>query len=213
MVVALLFCEPANCFSITSFSSFNATGGIVERGHAQHHVGAHALGEVPQRLGGLVGLEMRHHDGHDLRMLVADQVGDRARVHPLQHLHARAVAPEQDAVDDAAGLVLAEGLHQHLAHVVIGTDADRRLLVERDGEFADDGLDLLARDGTDPGHGLADLLHFLRRHVLEHLGGFDLAERKHQDRGLLDAAEFALLVRHRSPSIPSRPGRRGADPL
>ena len=44
-----------------------------------------------------------------------DQLGDRPGVHPLELLQTLAVPPEQDAIDDAAGLVGAERRGQHVA--------------------------------------------------------------------------------------------------
>src|SRR6185437_10035558 len=73
------------------------------------------------------------------------------------------------------------------------------------------------------GHRRADTLHFLRPHVLEHLGGFRLTERQQQDRGTLGAAAAGLppvgSLTH--PGLPSRapparlasgPGRRACVP-
>ena len=87
-------------------------------------------GQVRQHLGRLVRIEVGEHDGDDLRMLEPDQLGHRARVHPLQRLEALAGAADVDAVDDARGLVLAERVDQHLAQELVGADAERGLALD-----------------------------------------------------------------------------------
>ena len=75
-----------------------------------HHLVALALGEGLEHRAGLVEIQV-HQDGRDdLRMLVAQQLGHRAGVHPLQALDAGDVGALQDAVDQQVGLVLAGAL-------------------------------------------------------------------------------------------------------
>ena len=139
----------------------------------------------------VVRIQVGEHDGHDLRVLQADDLRDRTRVHPLQGLQALGVAPEQDAVDEAAGLVLAQGLHEDLADVLVGADAERGLLVDRAHEVLQDLADLPLADG-ERGHGRTDLLDLLGPHVPQDGGGILLAERHQEDGGALGAVQLAL---------------------
>ncbi|MCY1370743.1 hypothetical protein D9M69_578480 [compost metagenome] len=124
-------------------------------------------------------------------MLVADHVGHRARLHPLQAVQAAGAAAEEDAVDQVAGLVLAEGLGEHAADVAVGADAEAGLVADDIDELAHHLLDLLALDVAHLRHGHADPLHLLRPEVTQHLGGVRLAEREQEDRGLVDLVQFA----------------------
>ena len=91
---------PASTLLITSFRSFSADGlDAVERGDAHQHLVALALAERLQHRPSLVEVEVHQDRGDDLRVLVAQQLGHRAGVHPLQALDARDVAALQDAVD------------------------------------------------------------------------------------------------------------------
>ena len=63
-----------------------------------------------QHLGRLVEVQVHQDRGDDLRVLVAHQLGHRARLHPLQAFDAADVAALQDAVEQQVGLVLAERL-------------------------------------------------------------------------------------------------------
>ena len=48
-------------------------------------------------------------------------------------------------------------------------------------------LDPVAGHAFEPGHRLAELLHFLRRQVLHHLRRFLLANRQQEDRAVREA--------------------------
>ena len=72
---------PANCFSIISSSSASAEGctpsSVATRITRSERS---ASGRQRQHFGRLVGIEIREHDGDDLRVLVAHQLGHlRAR--------------------------------------------------------------------------------------------------------------------------------------
>jgi hypothetical protein len=103
----------------------------VERGDAHQHLVALALGEELEHVGGLVELQVHQDGGDDLRVLVAQQFGHRARVHPLQALDAGDVVALQDAVDQQVGLVLAQRLAQHGLHVLVGV-GHQHVFVGRD---------------------------------------------------------------------------------
>ncbi len=78
------------------------------------------LGECLQDRGGLVGAQVNQDRRHDLRVLVAQQLGHRDGVHPLQALDARDVAALDDAVDQQVGLVVTQRLAQHGLDVLVG---------------------------------------------------------------------------------------------
>ncbi|MNO88654.1 hypothetical protein D3C76_801100 [compost metagenome] len=103
-------------------------------------------------------------------MLVANHVGDRARLHPLQAVEAAGVAAQQDAIDQAVGLVLAQCLGEHLAHVIVGTHAQAGLVADDVDELAHHLLDLLTVHVTHLRHGHADTLDLFGPHVAQHLG-------------------------------------------
>ncbi|MCU0814512.1 MAG: hypothetical protein MUC32_09450, partial [Burkholderiaceae bacterium] len=100
----------------------------VERGDAHHHLVALALAERLQHVARVVELEVHEDRGDDLRVLVAQQLGHRTGVHPLQALDARDVAALQDAVEQQVGLVLAERLAQHALDVLVGVGHQRAVL-------------------------------------------------------------------------------------
>ncbi|MNI70746.1 hypothetical protein D3C73_1265760 [compost metagenome] len=142
-----------------------------------------------ESVGGLVGFQVRHHDGDDLRMLVAHQVGHRTRVHPLQCIQAGGVAAQQDAVDQVAGLFAAQRLHQHVADVVVRAHAQRGLRAQLTAELVHHPFYLFAGDVGHGGHGDADLLHLLRFHVAQHFGRVQFTQRQQQDGGALHAGQ------------------------
>ena len=85
--------------------------------------------------------------------------------------------------------------HQHAA-------ARRRSCVNSSSTV----VDALARHRLHARDRLAEALHFLRRQVLEHLGGLLLAERHQQDGGVFEAR---FVHAHQAP----RPGAGAASPL
>ena len=143
---------------------------------------------------------MGHHDGDDLRVLVAHQVGHGTRIHPLQRVQAGVVAPQQDAVDQAAGFFGAQRLHQHVADVVVRAHAQRGLGAQLAAELVHDPLDLLAGDVGHGRHGDADLLDFLGLHVAQHFGRVQFTQRKQQDGGALNAGQRGRCINHWPPS-------------
>ncbi len=141
--------------------------------------------EVVQHFAGLVGVEVSHDDRLDLRVLVADHVRHRPRLHPLEAVQAAGIATQQDAVDQAVGLVFAQGLGEHLAHVVIGADAQAGLVADDLDELAHDLFDLLTVHVAHLRHRHADPLDFLGPHVAQHLCSISGAQRQQQDPAAL----------------------------
>jgi hypothetical protein len=147
----------------------------IEGGDPQQHVVAQAIGEVLEDVPGVVELEMHQDGGDDLGMLVANQFGDAGGVHPFQAFDARRIGARHDAADQAGGAVVAQRLGQH------GFD---RLVIDRYGcalggvlgEIVDHRFHPVARDLLERRHGMAELLDFLWPEVLEHFGGFILAQ-------------------------------------
>jgi len=162
----------------------------VQRRDAQDDVQTHLVVEVAQYFTGLIRVEVRHHDGLDLRVFVTDHVGNGARLHPFQAVEAAGVATEQDAVDQAIGLVFAQRLGKHFAHVVVGADAEAGLVADDVDELAHDLLDLLAMDVTHLGHGHTDTLNLFRAHVAQHLRGIGGTQGQQQNRGFVDLVQF-----------------------
>jgi hypothetical protein len=146
--------------------------------------------EVAEHFTGLVRIEVRHHDRLDLRVLITDHVGDGARLHPLQAVEAAGVATEQDAVDQAVGLVFAQGLGEHFAHVVVGADAQAGLVADDVDELAHHLLDLLAVHVAHLGHGHTHALNLFGPHVAQHLGRVGGTKGQQQDCGFVDLGQF-----------------------
>src|SRR5450830_527543 len=162
----------------------------VQRRHAQDDVQAHFMVEVAEHFAGLVGVEVRHHDRLDLRVLVADHVGDGARLHPFQAVEAAGVAAQQDAVDQAVGFVFAEGRGEHLADVAVGADAQAGLVADDLDELAHHLLDLLSVNVAHLRHGHAHALDLFGPHVAQHLCGVGFTQGQQQDCGFVDLGEF-----------------------
>ncbi|MNO22718.1 hypothetical protein D3C76_125030 [compost metagenome] len=134
-------------------------------------------------------------------MLVANHVGDRARLHPFQAVQAAGIATQQDAVDQAIGLVLAQGLGEHLADIAVGADAQAGLVADDLDELAHHLLDLLAVHVAHLRHGHANPLDLLGAHVPKHLRGIGFAQRQQQDGCLVHAAQLGdqgSVITHRS---------------
>ncbi|CAI3808043.1 hypothetical protein GLGCALEP_04789 [Pseudomonas sp. MM221] len=146
--------------------------------------------EVAQHFTGLVRVEVGNHDGLDLRVLIADHISYRARLHPLQAVQAAGVATQQDAVDQPIGLVLAQRLVEHLADVGIGAHAQAGLVADNLDELAHHLLDLVTVHIAHLRHGHTHPLHFLGAHVPQHLGRIGLAQREQKDRRLVDTTQL-----------------------
>jgi len=67
---------------------------------------------------------MHKDGGYDLRVFIADQFGDRCRIHPLQAFYATSVAIVQDAIEQAGRLVVAQRFGQHAADIIACVHAD-----------------------------------------------------------------------------------------
>ncbi len=145
---------------------------------------------MAQHFAGLVSIQIGDHDGLDLRVLVANDVGDGARFHPLQAVQTAGVATQQDAVDEAVGFVFAQGLSEHLANVAVGADAHAGLVADDVDEFAHHLLDLLAVHVAHLRHGHAHALNLFRAHVTQHLRSIRLTQGEEQDRSLINSAHF-----------------------
>jgi hypothetical protein len=91
---------------------------FVERGDAHQDFGAHLIGQQRQNARALFGLEVREHERRNLRMLAADDLRDRLRLHPLERLDALAGLTGGDTVEQQIGLLLADRLGQNAPHVV-----------------------------------------------------------------------------------------------
>jgi hypothetical protein len=88
------------------------------------------------------------------------------------------------------GLVFAQCLGEHLAHVVVGADAEAGLVADDVDELAHDLLDLLAMDVAHLCHGHAYTLDFFRAHVAQHLRSVGRTKGQQQNRGFVDLVEF-----------------------
>ena len=132
-------------------------------------------------------------------MLVADHIGHGARLHPLQAVQTTGIAAQKDAVDQPAGLVLAQRLSEHLADIAIGADAETGLVADDFDELAHHLFDLRLLHVAHLRHGRTDALHFFRTEVAQHLGRVGLTQREQKDGGLVDLVELGLnsIVIHR----------------
>ena len=117
-------------------------------------------------------------------------IGNGTRFHPLEAIQAAGVATQQDAVDQAVGLVFAQGRGEHLADVAVGADAQAGLVADDLDELAHHLFDLLTVNVAHLRHGHADTLNLFGAHVAQHLGGVGLTEGQQQDCGFVDLGEL-----------------------
>ena len=134
----------------------------------------------------MLAVELGEEAGDDLRVLVADQLGDHARLHPLQGLDAGATGAGQDAVDDRLGPALAERTGKSPLHVLDAIDGEAGGVGLAE-EVADDHFGAVARDLLEGGHARADRLDLAGIHVFHDLRGVTLAERHQEDRSTVNA--------------------------
>ena len=147
---------------------------------------------------GVVVLEVHEDGGDDLRVFVANEVGDRRRVHPFEAFDAVGVAALQNARNQVGRFVVAERLGQDRAHVGVAVDVHRRRFGRRALEVGKDFLDLGPGHRLQAGHGVAELLDFFRPEVFEDFRCVILAQGDEQDGALLDA----VVSWHWRPSSP-----------
>ena len=145
---------------------------------------------MAQHFTGLIGVQVRDDDGLDLRVLETDDVGYRTRFHPLQAVETAGVAAQQNPVDQAVCLVLAQCLGEHLADVAVRADADAGLIADHVDELAHHLLDLLAVHVAHLRHGHADPLNLFGAHVAQYLSGVRLTQGEEQNRGFIHAGQF-----------------------
>ena len=135
----------------------------------------------------MVTLQVHQNGGDDLRVLMADQLGHRGRIHPAQALDARDVAALHDAVDQHAGLVVAQRTFQHATHVGVGIMHQRALLRGLLMKTFQNLLDMVLGRVLGPGHHFAQSLYLLRCQVLEDFGCRFLAQGEQQHGGITGA--------------------------
>ena len=146
--------------------------------------------EMTEHFTGLIRIEVSHHNGLNLRVLVADYIGYGARLHPLQAVQAAGAATQQDAVDQVASFVFAQSLGQHLADVAVGTDTETGLVADGGNELPHHAFNLLALNVAHLRHGHTDALHFLGPQMAQHLRSIGFTKGQQEDRGLVDLVQF-----------------------
>jgi len=164
----------------------------VERRDPQDDVQARLLVKVAEHFTRLVRVEVSHHNGLDLRVLKADHIGNGTRFHPLEAIQAAGVATQQDAVDQAVGLVFAQGRGEHFADIAVRAHAEAGLVADDLDEFAHHLLDLLAVHVAHLRHRHTHPLDLLGAHVAQHLGGIGFAQRQEQNGGLVDPGQLGI---------------------
>src|SRR3569833_1177202 len=184
----------------------------LEARDAHQYVGAQPVRKQGQDLRGVIAVEIGEDDGDDLRVLEPDDLGHRARVHPLERLEALARRAGDDAIHEIARLFIAERRHLDIADVVFDTAAERGLIAHGLDELAPHRLALRGGDVIDRGHREAELLHLLGREVFHDLGRGLLTHRHQQYGRALHAPADAFTLSHRSPPNSSRPARRAWGP-
>jgi hypothetical protein len=129
---------------------------------AQHDLIALPLRQVPEHIGSLVVIQVHHDGSHDLRVFVAQQLGHRQRVHPLQAFDARDIAALKNPVQQQRGLVVAQRPLEHGAHIVPRVGHQQAMRRGNIGEPPDHLIDPFARDAPGFGNGFTQLLHLFR---------------------------------------------------
>ena len=163
---------------------------LFEVGDAHHQIQAHLLRELAQDLGGLLRLQIGEDDGLDLRVLVLDDAGHLAGIHPLEGVEAAGAGSQDDLIHQVAGLVLPERRHQGLAHEVFAADADVGVFLDVVDKLTMHRRHPIVTEIRHGGHGHAEPLHLLGLEVAEDLGGILLVEAQHQHRRHLHPAHL-----------------------
>src|SRR5690606_28993807 len=155
--------------------------------HPHNDIEAHFFIKVGQNFGGLVGVEVGHHNGLNLRVFVADQVGHLAGFHPLQGIQTGGVAAQQNTVDQGTGFVVTQRLGKHITDVSIGTQAHTGLAADRFQKFRHHAFHLRLVNVGKRRHGRTDPLYFFRAHVFQNLGGVFFAQAHQQNGSTIQA--------------------------
>ena len=147
-----------------------------------------------QHVRGLPAREVRENRRDDLRMLGFHDLGDRARLHPLQGIDAGRFPALEDSAEQRTGASLAERIGHDLLQVIVRADADRRLALDRDEHLTEHVGHALARHVGKAGHRKPELLHLFDVHVPQH-GSRGLLTESHQENcgtfGALDLRCFS----------------------
>jgi hypothetical protein len=96
----------------------------IQRGDAQQHIIAGALGKHFKNIGRLIRFQVNQNGRDDLRMLIADHFGYRARIHPFQAFDPAGIAVVHDAIQQTLSLVVPQRLGEHVADVIVGIHPD-----------------------------------------------------------------------------------------
>ncbi|MCY1406273.1 hypothetical protein D9M71_215340 [compost metagenome] len=131
---------------------------------------------MAEHFAGLVRVQVGHDNGLDLRVLETDHVRHGTRLHPLEAVQATGIATQQDTVDQAIGLVFAQGLVEHLANVAVRAYTQAGLIPDDFNELAHHLLDLLAVHIAHLRHGHTHALDLLGPHVPQHLRGIGFTQ-------------------------------------
>ena len=123
-------------------------------------------------------------------MLIAKQLRNACRVHPFQAFDARDIVAVQDTVDQQRRLVVAQGTLEHGAHIVTGVRHHQALRLGDGRKPVDHIVHPLARHGLGLGNGLTKLLHLFGRQVFKDRRRLFLAERHHQNGGVLQPVRW-----------------------
>ena len=95
----------------------------VQRGDTHDDIDAHVFRQRGQHIRRPIRFEIGQHDGDDLRMFQTNDVRHGTRLHPLQGIQTLGIASHEDAVQQGAGLVLTQGIDQHLTQVLLTAHA------------------------------------------------------------------------------------------
>ena len=153
-----------------------------EGGDTQHNIVALVLIELAENIGRLVTLEVNQNSGDDLRVLLADQIEDVLRLHKVERFDTvRPLLGIQQVFKQAGGPLLAQRLDQYAAQIVVGVDAQYRVLAGVALEFAKNSGQIFMGKSAHIHHRTTDLFDLMRIEMFEHFGGQSVAEGQHDD--------------------------------
>ena len=120
--------------------------------------------------------------GDDLRMLFADKIEHRLRIHKVERFDTvGALVGIQQIFQQRGGTLFAQRLDQHAAQIIVGVEAERRIFAGVFLKLLQYARHLIVGKARHVDHRTTDLLYLVGIEVFKHLGSQDISQRQHDD--------------------------------